>query len=88
MATSKRKTASERVTNAAAEPLPAARTTATNGAAALTVTISTTGLRRNVNSSPLGMLRLTEVLVQAVVAGMLTAFGRVSAFSERANPYA
>ena len=34
------------------------------------------------------MLRLTEVLVQAVVAGMLTAFGRVSAFNERENPYA
>ena len=66
----------------------AERTTATNSAAALTDTTSTTGLRRNVNSSPLGMLRLTEMLVQAVVAGMLTAFGRVSAFNERANPYA
>jgi hypothetical protein len=68
MATSKRQTAKEPVANAAA---------------ALTDTISTTGLRRNVNSSPLGMLRLTEVLVQAVVAGMLTAFGRVSAFKRK-----
>jgi hypothetical protein len=68
--------------------LPAARTTATNGAAALTDTISTTGLQRNVNSSPLGMLRRTEALVQAIVAGMLNAFGRVSAFNERENPYA
>ena len=69
--------------------LPAARTTAINGAAALTDTISTTGLRRNANSSPLGMLLLLEVLVDAVAAGMLTAFGRVSvAFNERENPYA
>jgi hypothetical protein len=34
------------------------------------------------------MLRLTEALVQAVVAGKLNAFGRVSAFNERENPYA
>ena len=34
------------------------------------------------------MLRLTEVLVQAVVARMLAAFGRVSAFNERESPYA